>query len=146
MKENKQTHIAAVKESAWPLHFICVPLITPPRIDPRVRRSASRHTKTRRSPLRPLNGLQHTQATGVSYITLPSQDFWPLQPLLEANHCFLLNSCSGLTTEGRGERGGGFGVSRRPDRSKPRPWSWERTQTTEPMAQDLGALMGLQSL
>lgn len=143
MKENKQTHIAAVKESAWPLHFICVPLITPPRIDPGIRRSASRHTKTRRSPLRPLNGLQHTQAAGVSYITLPSQDFWPLQPLLESNHCFLLNSCLGLTTE---EGGGGVGVSRRAVRSKPRPWSWKRTQTTEPIAQDLGALMKLQSL
>lgn len=139
MKENKQTHIAAVKESAWPLHFICIPLITPPRIDPRIHRSASRHTKTRRSPFHPLNGLQHTQATGVSYITLPSQNFWPFQPLLQSNHCFLLNPCLGLTTEGGPSAGAGGGV-------QPKPCPWKGAQTAEPISQDLGALMKSQSL
>ena len=41
-KENKHTHTAAVKESALPLHFICVPLITPLGIDPHIHRSAAK--------------------------------------------------------------------------------------------------------
>jgi len=42
VKENKHTHIAAVKESALPLHFICVPVITPLGIDPQIDRRAAK--------------------------------------------------------------------------------------------------------
>lgn len=50
VKENKHTHIAAVKESALPLHFICEPLITPLGIDPRIDRRATKRQPAHQEP------------------------------------------------------------------------------------------------
>lgn len=84
VKENKRTHIVAVKESALPLHFICIPLITPLGIDPQIHRN----TAERQSPH------QELVATGLPSVEAPTH---------RGHWGFLHNSCQPKLLSLRGE-------------------------------------------
>lgn len=121
VKENKHTHIAAVKESTLPLHFICVPLITPLGIDPQIHRSAAKcqppHQELAATGPPSVEFPTHTSHWGFLHNSFEPEllgfpgSAWVIS-LFPAKSIFLVSAMLSLTTVKRASEGPGRSFSK----------------------------------